>query len=299
MAFNFEFPNANYYDADLREVIRLYKELSERYDTLVSDIKKLTERLDVLEKTIQQTIKDQINLHMSIMYNRLKEAESDIAELERTVAKQGDAIVKLNADIEAKYRELITMINDKFQTIYDQYNDLLSLLHEYKKNISEYVDERFEDVKKQLEDELVKIERLAVVNPYNDQIQDIQDVLNMIVDRQKRFYGAYGITAKDYDDFHITAWEYEQLMISAIDYDMRAYIILFLKLWKKRFLVRNPFTGQMVTIQEMFNELAHFHMNGITAGEYDFKGYNTEAGTYDSLNVTGEEYDTDGKRIFT
>ena len=54
-------------------------------------------------------------------------------------------------------------------------------------------------------------------------------------------------------------------------------------------LVRSPITGNMVTVQAAVNELASFHQNGITAGDYDALDLTAQA--FDDKNLTAFQYD--------
>lgn len=57
-------------------------------------------------------------------------------------------------------------------------------------------------------------------------------------------------------------------------------------------IVRSPITGNMVTVQAAINELASFHQDGITAGDYDARDLTAQA--FDDLNLTAFQYDFTG-----
>lgn len=56
--------------------------------------------------------------------------------------------------------------------------------------------------------------------------------------------------------------------------------------------VRSPVTGNVVTVQAAINELASFHQNGITAGDYDALDLTAQA--FDDKNLTAFLYDFTG-----
>ena len=59
----------------------------------------------------------------------------------------------------------------------------------------------------------------------------------------------------------------------------------------------SPFTGQYTKVKNVVMDLAHFHMDGLSAKEYD--DLELEAEEYDDKLITAFDYDWFGKDILT
>ena len=59
----------------------------------------------------------------------------------------------------------------------------------------------------------------------------------------------------------------------------------------------SPFSGQYVKVKDVVMDLAHCHMEGLTAAEYD--ALDLEAEEYDDKNITAFDFDWFGKDILT
>ena len=84
---DFDFPHTHFYDSDLRELLRFYKELQEKYNGLVADIKALQE------------------------WKGQHEGEYE-ALLERVAVIEGE-INDFEAEVEAKFTDLENNLNNK------------------------------------------------------------------------------------------------------------------------------------------------------------------------------------------
>lgn len=112
-----------------------------------------------------------------------------------------------------------------------------------------------------------------------------------------------GITAIEFDSIGITAEEFDALGLTAQEFDRDGYEKLGYP--DERYYMRSPFTGEWTLVQNVVMELAHFHMTGLTAEEYD--DLSLTADDWDEWNEThtgGQEltafnYDWFGKDILT
>ena len=99
----FEFPNASFYDSDLRELLAMYKKLTAEYDSILATVEALNKKVNDL-------------------YNYV---DAEIA----------NAVKKALAEVNAK----IVVINEKIATI----NGIIAAQEEKINNLKQYTDTRF------------------------------------------------------------------------------------------------------------------------------------------------------------
>lgn len=203
-----------------------------------------------------------IDTNFTDIYNRLDILTSDINEIKNYFPEFEDEIKKIVAGM-----------------LQDQYTQILALINNYIAEIYKYIDNNEEVFRNEIEEEInklydyideIKIGKIEVYDPTTGKNGYINDVINNIYEMLR--YNA--ITCLEFDTSGITAGGFDSLNMSALDFDTNArnYILRINQ-------VLNPFTGDYVSFQEMFNYLARFHMTGITCEKFD------------SLELTAEEYD--------
>lgn len=285
MSFNsFEFPNADYYNSDLRELIRIYKELLKIYQNLKQEIQDTIDFVNDFEKNAQELIKQEIAVVMSQYLQRLQAVEALVAELERQLGQETGQIRALRADLEA----LKLLVFQNYQELKNDYQTLLELFHDYKHSIEEIYDGKQQELEQYIIDHVTHLERLEVINPITGRYENVQNVLDQIV---KSMSQSYGLTAAEYDALQLTAFEYDQKRITALEYSTKAYFIF----WNiRQGLIRDPFTGSMLSFETVIQKLANLHRYSLTAKEYD--DLMMEAKIYDDKQITAEQYDWASKR---
>ena len=102
----------------------------------------------------------------------------------------------------------------------------------------------------------------------------------------------WSLTAQQYDSLNLSAAEYDALDLTAREYDTMGYKLLYKD---PNYYMLSPFTGELTHITEIIETLAMFHMDGLTADEYDTKDLTAEA--YDTLNITAYNFDWFGKQL--
>lgn len=281
----YEFPNASYYNDDLREIVNLYRKLTESYNGLQDQINDVLEYIDTFQQTVDQTVKDQIAISMSLYLQRLLAVEQMVNQLNvkvDTFQEQIDVfqpqIDKLRIDLERHVIELRTLNNE-----------LREEFHEYKHNIDEFINERFVDIETKLYEIATHLDHLDVINPINGKYEDINVVLHDIVEMMGK---SYGITAREYDALGLTAGDFDRMKISAIDYETKAYFIF----WElKQGLIRSPFTGKNTHYSNVIYQLANLHKCTFTAKQYD--DLTITAADYDAWKVNAFNYDWFGQQM--
>lgn len=280
---NFEFPNTNFYNSDLRELIAMYKKLVAEYDTIKAEIDEATKKINEFTQYVDAIIDERINLKLKALSSRVAMLESEMkaveSELDNVSLRVNEAvkdIINLGIKIEQVRIELKSDIAEVYVE-FGKYKESIDAIIQIEINrLIEYIDEH-----------VTKLDRLDVVNPITGEYEDIQIVLNQIVDT---LFTAFGITASEYDSLGLTAKQYDALQITALEYSTRGFLIFYKKLSSR---MRSPFTGQIDTYDNIIYKLADLHKNGLTAKEYD--NLLLEAEVYDNKQLTAYIYDWNGK----
>lgn len=307
--FSHMYPYTNLHEMNLDFLLTEYqnivKELNETIDWANNhqgEYEEALARLEAVENEIN-TFEQRIEAEFS----QLK-ADQEVAFAEQT-AKLDAAIVQMEGEIDAKLVQFQTELDIKLAQFT---NDFLQLkaqvereINNLKAEINSMIIELrnsqqannqfiFDYVENRLDQFIIDFPSLVdtpVYNPVRGSMTTLQRCINDLYD----FARFYGLTAQQYDVLQLTAEEYDNYELTALDYDQRGYLLLGYP--DENLYMRSPFTGQMAKISEVVTDLAHFHMDVLTAAEYDALELTAEE--YDEKEITAFEYDWDGKDILT
>lgn len=308
--FNNKYPYTDFHELNLDWLLETYQEIVDHVNELLSwmnthkvEYEEAMQRLTAVENEI-----DTFEQQVIDMFNQLK-AEQEEAFAEQQ-AKLDQAIVAMKAEITAQiaqfqrefeqamadfqteFRQLqqdVTTEINRLKVIINQeivrLNNLMEANNEY---IREYVENRLDQF---LNDFPTLITDIPVYNPVRGTLTTIQQAINDLYDVAR----VYGLTAEQYDSLGLTAEEYDNLMLTAMEYDQWGYIKLGYP--DENWYMISPFTGEYRKVKDVVMDLAHFHMDGLTAKEYD--DLELEAQEYDAKQITAFDYDWFGKDILT
>ena len=285
---NFEFPNTNFYDSDLRELISMYKKLVKEYDDIL-------EQLNELKTNIGSIVDEYLDADLgafkvellTIINNEIAELENEIREEQKRLE---DDMTKFKNDISSAVEQLRTdiddfeaKVNNRVQTIANQISQVYIDMAEYKHDMAELFELQKNELILYIQEHIAQITRLYVTNPFSGAYEDIQMVLDDIA---RYVTQSYGLTADEYDSLKLRASEYDAKRITARDYSSRGIIIFLKELHLK---MRSPFTGVMEYYDKIIYQLADLHRGAYTAEEYD--NLLLTADDYDGLGITAYDYD--------
>lgn len=209
------------------------------------------------------------------------EVDTKLAQLEADVQNA------IN-DIYAKYDQLQVDIMSELQAFRTQINnEIIAIRNEMRANnqlVFAWVENRIQE----LIDSLPEILTVYVYNPYRGETTNIQIAINDIYS----VACIWGLTAQQYDDLGLTASEYDALELTALEYDTTGYKLLYPD---PNYYMMSPFTGELTHIKNVVTKLCYFHMEGLTAEEYDQK--ELTADEYDALELTAFDYDWFGEQL--
>lgn len=296
----FEFPHTRTYDSDLGWLITEYKRLSAEVANLMSwmqthktEYNEAMRRLAAVENEI-----DTFEARINAEFDRLK---ADIeADFEAQKQEMEQALAETQAQIEQEMQLLEEEVNRaiaSFETRFlalkaDILNEIEQLKAEVRREINNFynvmqanntyminwVENRIEE----FINSLPEILTVQVYNPYRGEVTDIQIAINDLYE----VASIWGLTAEQYDSLNLTASEYDALDLTAREYDTLGYKLLYKD---PNYWMISPFTGELTLVKDVVSKLAQFHMDGLTATEYDAK--DLDADTYDALDITAFNYD--------
>ena len=243
------------------EIDNFEREVTEAFEKLKADIEADFEQ----QKT---ELQEALNLMRAEVDAKVEQMEKEVNE---AIASFENRFIELQTRIMNEMRELK---NEVLQTI----ATLRQILQANNDYVFNWVDNRIQE----FIDSFPEIITVLVYNPYRGEVTDIQTAINDLYS----VACVWGLTAQQYDNLGLTASEYDNLGLSAREYDTLGYDILYKN---PNYYMLSPFTGDYVHVKEVIMDLAHLHMGGITASEYDALELTAEE--YDSKEITAFNYD--------
>lgn len=285
-----EFPSTNVYQSDLQEMIRLYREMSSKYDVFVETVKDLELKWSQLDEKIDAAV-----------VKGVKDATAQIiADVDKTVKELRDFVNGQLAQNANDMQELRTYVNDnvrmlnaQMQTINDDLDSALSELHSainevdakianeialYDNSINEKIDNMTNGMWLEIDELKTRLDNYSeefppVTNPIDGVLEPIDDVLNQMW----YWMRVMGITAIEYDSLGMEAEQYDDVALTAAEFDYYArwYLIGYMTR-----LVISPPSGENVDINTALVQM-----------DRNFTKYAYTSLLYDTLGVTAYDYD--------
>lgn len=282
---NSEFPNTNFYNSDLRELIAMYKKLVAEYDTIKAEIDEVTKKIEEFTQYVDEIIDEKINLKLKALTSRVTMLEIEMKQVEEeldNVNLRVDEIVKDIINLGIRIDQVRVELKTDIAEVYIE-------LGKYKESIDDIIQIEINKLIAYIDEHVTKLDRLDVVNPITREYENIQNVLDDIVDA---LLSGFGLTAKEYDDLELTALQYDKLVITTIQYSVRGYLLFYRELIVR---MRSPFTGAIDSYENIIYSLADLHKNCFTANEYDEKALTAQV--YDDKLITAYTYDWNSKAV--
>lgn len=308
--FNSKYPYTDFHELNLDWLLETYQEIvdhirvlndwmaqhKEEYAEAMARLQAVENEIDTFEARVQaefdrlaeeqaQAFAEQ-TAKLDLAIQQMKdEVNEEIVKLRRDVA---EAIAdfqtqfnQLKASVEAEITQLRILINQEIVRL----NETLEVNNQY---IRQYVEDRIDQF---INDFPTMIDLVPVYNPVRGTTTSLQQAINDLYDVAR----VYGLTAEQYDSLGLTAETYDGYELTAMEYDQYGYIKLGYP--DENWYMISPFTGQYTKVKNVVMDLAHFHMDGLTAEEYDL--LELEAEEYDDKLITAFDYDWFGKDILT
>lgn len=279
----FEFPHTRTYDSDLGWLIKNMKELLDEYNALMA-------------------WKNQHDIDYRTLVTRVTALERNIATFEAEIERRFNALAReLSEDIYRQLQLALAEINSQLGTVYLRLSNLESALARQRLDLEgrieateDYCNLYTDNAIQELINSLPDLTTVNVFNPVRGEVTNIQEAVNDLYDLGR----SDALTALEYDSLGLTASEYDDLELTAIQYDQygRYYLDLNGYIINPFHYMTSPFTGELVRLEVVINELASLHKDDtLTASEYD--ALSLDADYYDNLEVTAFDYDWHSKTL--
>lgn len=295
---NHRYPYTDYHDTNLDFLLQTYQELVNQVNEIMRwvnqheiDYEEAIRRLTAVENEID-TFEAQITKAFDdLAAEQERKFEEQTAKLDASIAsfrrEMQAAMAQFEADIDNLKRSVameIVQLKNEINRAIINLNNQLAANNEY---IYNYVENRLDE----FIDSFPELINLPVYNPVRGETTGLQDAINDLYE----VACVNGLTAFQYDSLGLTAKEYDDYDLTALEFDTKGYILLGYP--DENWYMISPFTGQYVKVKDVVMDLAHFHMIGLTAAEYD--ALELEAEEYDDKNITAFDFDWFGKDILT
>ena len=282
-------------------------------DWLLENYKNLVDSLAEINAWISthQTEYDEAIKRLTYLENEVNTFEArvnaEFAQLQADLENDlNNAISAMNREIDLKLRRLQNELETAIQDMKEYYeqlevkfaNEFAQLRAQIMREIMDIRNEVtannelvFNWVQNAFEEfihSLPEILTVEVYNPYRGEVTDIQTAIDDIY----TVACIWGLTAQQYDDLGLTATEYDNKELTAVEYDTMGYKLLYKD---PDYYMISPFTGELTPVKDVVLRLAYFHMEGLTASEYDAK--DITASDYDALQLTAFDYDWFGEQL--
>ena len=275
MAFTFqEFPGADYYDSDLREILLYIRKINEYLKSLDGIIEELREglaRLYQIEADVAMLLAEYDGL-----LSRTKALEDELVDVERHLTSLDMSVEELTHRlnlIDIQLGAVYQYVDDtyaQFKAEYRQdFNLLLLKINQIRVNLEGQIDELRERV-----DSIDTSVYNSWLAKYTTPQENSDFAFNHLADEC--------LTAEEYVTLGYTAAQYAALGITSRDYQ---------EFGKKKThfnWVYNPVAGWRQEISNVLTAIVNFVCNTLTASAY--ASLDMSAGDYAALDLTAEEY---------
>ena len=279
----FEFPHSRTYDSDLGWLIKEMEELLNEYNELASwKTQHESEYNNLLGRVI--SLENSVNGFINEIDQRFNQLEN---ELETEIYTQIQAaLAQLNLELGDMRAQIVSLRTDLTRAILE----LNGRINAEDTLIREYIEARLQEFINSIPD----LTTINVYNPVKGYITSVQEAINDLYNSAR----SEALTALEYDSMGLTASEYDALQLTAIEYDNWGKTLIYNAgyYFNPNHYMVSPFTGEMVRLEVVINELASLHKtDALTATEYDTK--DLTAAYYEGLDLTAYDYDWNGKTL--
>lgn len=279
----FEFPHTRTYDSDLGWLIKEIEFLTNEYETLVAYMN--THKIEYNE-----------------LLSRVTALENNISSFESEMDRRFALLqTQLSSEIYRQLQQALGEINSQLGNVYQRLSDLESALIRQRLDLEgrieateDYCNLYTNNAILELINSLPDLTTVNVFNPARGEVTNIQTAINDLYDLGR----SEALTALEYDSLGLSALEYDNLELTAIQYDQygRYYLDLNGYIINPFHYMTSPFTGELVKLEIVINELASLHKDDtLTASEYD--ALSLDADYYDNLDITAFDYDWHSKTL--
>lgn len=209
----FEFPNASFYDSDLRELLAMYKKLVAEYDSILSTVEALNKKVDNLYNYVDAQIAEAVKKALAEVNAKIKVINEKIVSINGILAAQEEKINNLKQYTDTRFSEERNITDSTIeQTRKEIEADIHKLTVEFSAelfNLWEYVRE-------------LSFNLPPIHNPVTGSYEAIPKTVNDIWNALR----VHALTVARYSADALTVDEYKALMLTATEYAVKGRSII-------------------------------------------------------------------------
>lgn len=275
MGFTFEeFPNSDYYDSDLREILMYVRKISaylKSLDAIIEELREGLARLDQIEADVDKLLAeyDDILARTKALEDELSSVENHLTSLDLSIEELTHRINLIDIQLGAVYQ----YVDDTYAVLRAEYkqdfNLLLLKINQIKVNLEVEIEELRERVDS-IDTSVYNSWMNRVVTPQENSDFAFNHLADECLTAEE--YMSLGYTASDYANLDITSREYQEFGKKKTHFN-----------W-----VYNPVAGWRQEISNVLTAIVNFVCNTLTATAY--ASLDLTADEYTALDLTSEQY---------
>lgn len=301
MAFGInEFPATQEYDSDLNEMIRLYREMSTKYDRFLKIVEDLEQKWAQLDDKIDAAVlagvenaTQEIIRQVNITVDELREeVDRDLAEnksqMDALSAKVDSTIATLNQRMDGILKALDDALAELERVESEVDAKIADEIGKYDAEINDKIDNMTNGMWAAIEDLREKVSNITdEYPPVTNPITGIKEELDVVLNRMWYYMRVYAITCLEFDSLGLTAKQFDDLGITCVEFDN------FSKLYLMRAfcnIMRNPVSGQIDTVANSIYAVdRRAAKDAYNAETFDL--FDNTAGEIDAMQLTAYTID--------
>ena len=291
MAFTFEeFPNSDYYNSDLRQILKYMREFESKLDSYDTSIENLEEALESIQdlytrvSTLETTTSE-----IATIKTNITELQTYIGTVESNLSTVNNTLTSADEHLQSQI-DAIKLAMDTIEGEYSKiHSDVVALLEEYTLDI----DTQFYELKKDLYLKLIVVERemeelskafdaidTQAKNPWREDLgkvglqQHLDFIYNDLADEclTSEQYCRLGLSADDYSEFDLSARQYTEFGKTKLHY----------------YWVYSPSEGYRQDISVVLTSIMD-SVHGTMSAD-DYSALDIDADAYTALDISAFDY---------
>ena len=267
----FEFPNASFYDSDLRELLTMYEKLTAEYDSILATVEALNKKIDDLYNYVDAQIAEAVKNALAEVNAKIEVINTKIATIESALFAQDEKINNLKQYTDTRFTEERDITNS---TIEQERNDIETELRQLTIDFSTELFELWEYVR----------DLSFTLPPIYNPVRGGYETIPKTVDDLWNALRVHALTVARYTANALTVEEYKTLQLTATEYATSARSII------EPPKAANRLTGNWTTINNAIASAGQVGaVNSLSAAEYS--DLNLSADEYAAEELSVNQYD--------
>lgn len=290
-----KYPYTDFHEMNLDFLLSSYASIITQINQVIDwanaheiDYEEAIARLEAVENEID-TFEAQVNASFDRLSQDIQnQLEAMKVEVDAEVAEMKEEVNAAINQFYIQFETLKNQINDEMNRLKAEVRQSIAEFYNIMEANNEYVFQYVENRLNEFINSFPEILTVYVYNPARGKVTDIQTAVYDLYD----IACIWGLTASQFDSLQLTATEFDALDLTCQQFDQLGYKLLYKDPANYMY---NPFNGLYEPLQDVIMDLAHLHMGGLTATDFDAK--ELTASEFDALDLTAFQFDWFGDEL--